>query len=187
MTPTVFLDMDGVLVDFVGGICRALGKPYPYDHPSSFGIWETWKLLGATEAEFWTACHSRVFWSLLDWMPDGKEMLATITERVDPKQVFLLTSPSLSPGSYAGKAEWVQREMPEFSGRLLMGSAKHLLAGESRIMIDDANHNVDGFRASGGEAILVPRPWNRLWSIRESAVGYCSVELNVWKEEVHCG
>lgn len=47
----------------------------------------------------------------------------------------------------------------EIKGEVL--SHKDLYAKPGQILIDDADHNVEAFRSADGEAILVPRPWNK--------------------------
>ena len=47
-----FLDMDGVIADFVGGICHAHNRPYPYDEPAALGVWDIEKLWSMSAAEF---------------------------------------------------------------------------------------------------------------------------------------
>ena len=39
---------------------------------------------------------------------------------------------------------------------------KHFCARPDALLIDDGDHNVEAFRANGGQTILVPRPWNSL-------------------------
>ena len=39
---------------------------------------------------------------------------------------------------------------------------KHFCARPDALLIDDSDHNVEAFLAHGGQAILVPRPWNPL-------------------------
>jgi len=44
--------------------------------------------------------------------------------------------------------------------RSMFGSEKWLMAGLDRLLIDDADHNIDKFVQYGGHTLLVPRPWN---------------------------
>ena len=157
---TVLLDMDGVLVNFVDGICRALGKPNPYQDGRGAGEWDIGSLLGVSEEEFWAPCGEASFWSDLEWMPGGRAILKMVERQVGRTSVFLLTSPSLSPESWSGKAEWVSKHMPDYRLRVLMGLCKHLCAKPGQILVDDADHNIEAFTAAGGQAVLVPRMWN---------------------------
>lgn len=170
----VLMDMDGVLVDFTSGICIALGKPNPF--LSGHTGWFYHDLFGITEAEFWEPCNDSFFWEELDWMPDGKRILRSATAVVGEQNIYLSTSPTLSPGSYAGKAAWVTQNMPEgFLRRLMVGPAKHLMANPRHILVDDNDDNVAKFRDAGGIAILVPRVWNA--NRGESTIDYVQKEL----------
>lgn len=172
----VLMDMDGVLVDFTQGVCDALGKPNPF--LSGHTNWFYHELLGVTEEEFWEPCNDSWFWEDLGWMPDGKRILQAATAAVGEANIYLSTSPTLSPGSYAGKAAWVTQHLPEgFLRRLMIGPAKYLMANPRHILVDDNDENVALFRAAGGRAILVPRPWNE--NRDESTVDY--VQREIWR------
>lgn len=154
----VLLDMDGVLVDFAAGILDALGKS---DLADKINGWDFWKAIGVTEKEFWEPCNHEPFWSNLSWTEEGPRIVMIVYQAVGKENTYLLTSPSRAPRSYSGKAEWVKRHLPNLQRRLLIGPSKHLFASPRNILIDDGDHNVDAFRAAGGKAILVPRPWNK--------------------------
>lgn len=171
----VFLDMDGVLVNFVEGIRTALGKPWPYTNLEAMGEWGLGKLWGISDREFWAPCDSSEFWSELDWMPDGVEILHAV--EAFSNEVYLLTSPSLSPESYRGKAQWIARHIPAYRTRTLMGSCKHLLAGPDRLLIDDCDANIDKFSAAGGMTLTVPRPWNEQWHMADRSAEYVAEML----------
>ena len=69
----------------------------------------------------------------------------------------------LNPGSWPGKVEWVHRYFRTFEKRLIITQApKSLLAKPDTLLIDDRDKNIEEFIAAGGQAILVPRPWNEL-------------------------
>lgn len=81
----------------------------------------------------------------------------------------LLTSPSLSSDSVSGKVHWIYKHFPPKSGirfrRFLIGKQKNLLAAPNRILLDDAENNVESFRTAGGIGILFPQVWNRNYRI----------------------
>lgn len=152
-----FVDLDGVLVDFIGGACNKLGKP-PLD-PYPPGLWEIWKVLHMEEADFWTRIDDYFFWSSLPWMPDGYSILQAAEKAFGEEHVFLLSSPAYSPNCWSGKATWVKQQLPQYSRRLILTPAKHLLAATGGCLVDDSEKNVNTWH--GGTPILVPRPWNR--------------------------
>lgn len=152
----IFLDVDGVLADFVAGAFRAHGK---YLEPESV-TWDFYKQMGLEPAEFWSVANYD-FWRNLMWTPEGPELLKLL-EDIAGERIVLLTSPCDTPGSVQGKVDWVKAFMPQYKGRLMVGSAKHLVAGPGKLLVDDHGANVDKFREHGGQAVLVPRPWNEL-------------------------
>lgn len=174
-----FLDLDGVLVNFVGGACRHHRVATPYTRPESLGEWDCVKLLGMDDGQFWRGLGFD-FWRLLDWMPDGRDILAVVENTFGMDNVCLLTSPSDNHGSVEGKRAWVKFHTPSYFRRLIVGSAKEFMAGPDRILIDDSPVNVGKFTASGGTALLVPRPWNHRHELE--AVATVRDELTAIKE-----
>lgn len=155
-----FLDLDGVLVNFVGGACRKHRRPNPYSRPESLGEWDCVKLIGMAEDDFWRPLDFH-FWRLLDWMPDGREILDLVEDTFGPSNVCLLTSPADNFGAVEGKRAWIKKHLPGYYRRTIFSSAKEFMAGPDRVLIDDYVVNVDRFTEAGGLAMLVPRPWNR--------------------------
>lgn len=154
----VFLDMDGVLCDFVGAsLChwRRFHKTLIRD--VRWGNIEA--TYGVSEAAFWLNCDA-TFWRYLPWTREGKALLDGIEALVGRDNVALLSSPCNTPGCCDGKRDWVRREMPAYASRLLLTSAKHFAASPGALLIDDHDANVAAFVAAGGSAVLVPRPWN---------------------------
>lgn len=155
----VFLDMDGVLVDFVGGIYRAFGVPY--DYGISATKWKFYADMGLSFEEFDSICNID-FWARLDWMRDGRAILNTIIDKIQPiASIYLVTAPMPNPGSSTGKTLWVKKHISWLKERLIITQAsKALMAGPDTLLIDDKDQNVIEFQKAGGQAILVPRPWN---------------------------
>jgi 5'(3')-deoxyribonucleotidase len=164
MKTKVFLDMDGVLVDFVSGACAAHGMPNPYkvDPIKSRGEWGIEALLGVSPAMFWKPLGFE-FWANLDWMPDGREILKQVEFFVDIENICILTSPCDTPGCIDGKREWIKNNIPEYRKQILVGAAKQFVAGPGKVLIDDYQNNTDKFIDHGGEAVLIPRIWNSSW------------------------
>ena len=159
----VFVDLDGVLVDFVGGINRVFSLPTEFPPPKN-GVpqWDWFKHHGITDEQVNDICTSD-FWANLKWTLDGHEIFRIITKYIKPENIYLLTCPMPNLESASGKAQWVNKHLPFYNDRLIITRApKQLLAGSNRILIDDKTENIDEFRKAGGQGILVPRIWNRL-------------------------
>lgn len=153
----VFLDMDGVLVDFRRGVCEVFGR----DDPSTnWEFWENWE--GVTTNDVNAKCHN-YFWKYLDWTYDGPEIEQAIRDKFNNENVYLLTTPMLNTGSGTGKLQWIKWHMPWVYSRTIISYApKSLLAGPDTLLIDDKDENIAEFVAAGGRGILVPRLWNEL-------------------------
>lgn len=185
MIKKVMLDMDGVICDFLGGLHKFLRVPYQYDsYPYKLGLWNMLtdiKGFGDTPVTFEQcndACTMR-FWRDLEWMPDGHDIFRYVLNYFSPKQVYLLTTPMPNPGSYTGKALWVEQNLPLYKKRLIVTQApKSLLAGPDTLLIDDKDQNVREFEDAGGAAILVPRPWNHMYADQDRSANIVKIALD---------
>lgn len=164
---TLFLDMDGVLVDFVQGALDAHAMPHCKLTP---GEWAIEKAMGLTLTHFWARLQGVNFWRELmpthDWLP----ILATCQDYFRPDRIFLLTSPCLDPYCYTGKYEWVQKWMPHFERRFILSARKDIFARPGAVLIDDKEETIDKWRDRGGEGFLCPRGWNRQHADTDHAV-----------------
>lgn len=165
-TRRCFLDLDGVLVDFIGGIHKKLGIEFSYDKwPYKFGPegWNFHNHLGLSFEHMSELCDLK-FWEDLSWMEDGADIYHTVCDFFSRDEITLLTMPMPNAMSASGKVLWVHKNLWGFRNRLMITTEKkHVLARTpDSILIDDNQGNVDEWCKAGGEAILVPRPWNRL-------------------------
>ncbi len=174
----IFLDMDGVLTDFVSAALRLHGQPESLqnwppgerDIPKLLRLSRTqyWNLIDAQGADFWASLEP------FPWFSD----LVTLVREFAP--LTILTSPSLAPPCLEGKVRWLYSHFPREKGRqftdFLIGNQKHLLAQPRRVLIDDAEANVEAFHAASGHAILFPQVWNRNHAI-EDRLAYVKSEL----------
>lgn len=166
MRPVVFLDMDGVLVNFVQGALDHLKSDrcisdvtwnFPVD---MFGYKEPY------DPEFWKLFATEEFWANLKWTEEGQSLLRQVEDMVGQKNIGLLTTPMDIAGCIEGKRTWIKNNLPEYRKQLITTSAKGLFAAPGKILVDDHDPNVINFQKhpdgtpTGGRAILVPRPWN---------------------------
>lgn len=150
----LFVDMDGVLVDFNGGVAKEFGIDLSHNYNWHFNYKE---MFGLTRDEFWKSL-SNDFWANLEPLPWIHEMLAML----EGYRPCLLSAPALDTAS--GKQRWIKKHLPEYwrMGRYLLGPAKHYCACPGAVLIDDKEDNVLEFRDRGGQAILFPAMWNSL-------------------------
>jgi len=155
--------MDGVLVDFVRGVDQYFGISYDEfpETQEDLPIWNWYTKFGITNKQVNDICISD-FWLNLEWMYDGKEILKLV-ESFFGDNVFLLTCPMPNQESWTGKYLWIEKHLPQCKKRIIITHLqKSMFASEGRLLIDDKDDNKDDFVSAGGDAILVPRPWNRL-------------------------
>jgi len=188
MIPTrIFLDLDDVLNQFT---MQALAHVGCYVNTESFDDFKPeWGFDIIKAANALHPCAGRTlcptsyglpftlasFWSRFnrdDWanLPKSDEfdfLLDSCERLVGRENICILTTPILDPDCAAGKVEWIYKYCPKWLHRqYLIGPMKHMCARPDALLIDDSDKNVDKFRAEGGQAILVPRPWNKYhgWS-----------------------
>lgn len=155
MAKTLFCDLDGVLVDFVGGALKLHGiENYTVD------TWNFDKLLFPDNTnKFWEPLGFD-FWADLEWTDEGKELFDRLLKMAGGENICFLTSPCLTVGSVEGKIEWLRRNIPQLSRQYAICPAKHFLARKDALLVDDSDMNVERFVDAGGRAVTVPRLWN---------------------------
>jgi 5'(3')-deoxyribonucleotidase len=157
----VFLDMDGVLTDYVKSACIAHNQRDPYvgDNPATSDDLKT--LFGMSKADYKKPIDCFEFWAGLCHMPDGLNILAALEQQFGKRNICILSSPSMDPDAIGGRLWWIDMYLPQYKKQLFLGEPKHAIAGPDKILIDDMDANCENWVAAGGEAILVPRQWNK--------------------------
>lgn len=130
----LYLDLDGVLIDFLGGYKKLTGKT-----PSNYHDLD-WKALESEGVDYWKN---------LEWLPGGKELWKAL-KGFKPT---ILSSPSRHESSREGKRIWVRRELGK-NVPLILESQKEKYADKDSILIDDLHKNILAFRKKGGLGIL---------------------------------
>lgn len=154
----IFLDVDGVLADFVGTAARHMG----FD-PSLVTAWDFYSLIGTTDRQFWDTVKSygSEFWKTMDKYPWCGDLFRDCSKVGD---VSLLTAPppraDCRPAAVSGRIEWIHATFGESFKDYFAGCKKESLAGAGAVLLDDSDSNCRKFEAAGGRAILFPRPWN---------------------------
>lgn len=144
----VFLDLDGVIVDFDRGIQELVGRP-PDGGPGGepVPLREMWQ----------AAARAEGFYRNLHWMPDGP----VLWEFVRPLGPIILSG--LPRGNWAApqKQEWCRRELgKDVPVELCMSREKPLRARELTpeplvpLLIDDRESLAAPFRHAGGVFVL---------------------------------
>jgi len=138
--PTIYCDLDEVLVNFMKGANKAVDGTFVTHNKD-----ERWKKINQTKG----------FWGNLEWMPGSKRLYKFI-ERYDP---YVLSAFSgRDPTSKNGKIKWLAKNTNWKKSRikLVLRSQKQTYAktnGEPNILIDDYIKNIGEWEAKGGIGI----------------------------------
>jgi hypothetical protein len=160
--------MDGVLTDWCKAAHQLNNLDYPGHHkwPYTFGPdgWD-WNKQAGLETLNWD-CMDRQFWANLEWMPDGREILEDCMSCFGMDSIFLFSSFYIwANGAVNGRLDWIEKNIPEFKKKFLTGTVpKSVCAHRDAVLIDDNDQNIHDFIEAGGQGILIPRPWNELFS-----------------------
>jgi len=170
----IYLDMDGVLCDFVGAALRVHRQLDALDHWPA-GEWDIAKVLRVKSEEFWWRIdhHGERFWASLQPYPWAADLVRLLESMSVP--ITIASSLSYDPYSAAGKLQWLSEHFPQFKRRYLLGSEKHLLAKPGAVLIDDNDQGVEDFRQAGGQAVLFPQAWNRRFDVKDQDKLSCVV------------
>jgi hypothetical protein len=136
----IYLDMDGVLVDFdqqFKDLTGMMPREFEAKHGST-GFWEAIDKAGVG------------FWRGMSWMPGG-EALYNRASQFDHE---LLSSPSRSELSKIGKRLWRRDKTPSTKLTLSRSYLKKNYAAPNHILIDDREDNIQQWRDAGGIGIL---------------------------------
>lgn len=192
MIRRILLDIDDVCNQCTKYALQWVGCPMDYDrfletYPPEFGyniVDVANKLLGYKRFDvpsFWNMIP-RVFWATCPVSPEYGWLLDQCVNLVGPENVCFLTGPTKDPDCLAGKLEWISRNSPEFMHRqYLIGPRKQFCAHPEALLIDDSDANVEAFRSWGGNALLVPRPWNHFATVNTGY--YLKAKFAEFREE----
>jgi 5'(3')-deoxyribonucleotidase len=181
---TILCDLDGVIVDFVGGSCALHGRS-PDEINWDADAWSYWNRLNISSEDFWGAIDRKgpAFWAGLECYPWAAELVIECNRAVGSENVYACTSPSSDPSSAAGKVQWMKYRTVSFKPRnYIITPHKHLLANEHTLLIDDSDANVQAFMAAGGLAVLVPQPWNTNAMHIEDRLGYIKASIHAFAD-----
>ncbi len=142
----LFVDLDGVLVDFETGVRRATGKEPSELHPRSM-----WPAIAGTKG----------FYDRLGWMPDGRDLWQVVNDF----QPVILTGLPMGKWAEPQKRSWCERELssdiPVITGMSRRkADLAHIwleeneLSDKTPILIDDRLKIKEPWEAAGGIFIL---------------------------------
>ena len=181
---TIYLDMDGVLVDFVGGVL-AHHNIDPKEQ-ANIKSWDFFQQFGIDEQKFWdtTAAYSG-FWRNLDPYPYAQDVMDYC--RMYAEEVKLCTSCGC-PAAASGKNGWAKTFLGIESKDVIHIVDKWRLAYmPGTILIDDSEINLAHWhnactaanRGLYAWSILFPQPWNTSRHFVDTRLAYLQRNLRV--------
>lgn len=157
----ILLDMDGVLCDWVGGVCRLFGRDQVELEAAWPADYDICVALGITTEQLWAKVDAagEDFWADLQPYPWTTDLWAACSQW---EPTLVCTSPSFHPSSLSGKLRWLHRHLADGAAfrDYVITPRKEAMAGGDRVLIDDRDAGCDAFRAGGGLSFVFPRPWN---------------------------
>jgi 5'(3')-deoxyribonucleotidase len=175
MTKEIYLDLDGVCVDFIRGAISAHGldaeqvlTDWAQNHRGEF---LPYRVLDMEMDPFWNhlASLGEAFWIQLEPYPWFDELFRQLN---DLGHVVFCTSTTRSPACVSGKLHWLQNRFGVEFQDYILTPHKDRLAHPNAYLIDDYDQNVDRFSERGGIGVLFPQIWNSNHALTHSAVEY---------------
>ena len=155
--PRIYVDMDGVLCDFIAQSKKATGKIFTQDKAK----------------EYWPIIRKYPkFWSDMPWMPGGRQLWSYI-KQYNPHILSAYTPED--PNCIPGKKTWLRRNVSISSSNINLVRRKDkqkfaMKSGGKRrpaILIDDFPRNVDQFKAAGGMGIVHTNTANTIKELKK--------------------
>lgn len=155
----IHTDVDGVLADFVGGLCKELALRGYSKAPEDITHWELAESFSPEEMraalEIMSSpgfCHG------LEWYEGARDFVRALE---DQGQVHAVTAPVRSGCSWMHeRLGWLSSVFPGDHVHFVSGKYKHLVRGD--VLIEDHPANARAWVEAhpDGIAILIDRPWN---------------------------
>lgn len=173
MSKKIYVDLDGVLSDFMGAI-KEFYAIHDFTFPNGEWNWvpELCKQRNMSQNDFWENLTHQ-FWAQMPWTSDGREIINHLASKVGFKNICVLSSPANAISAY-GKMTWIKREVPELHklGNFCLNRNKGFIAHHNTILVDDGDHNITLFEKAGGKGLLYPRQWNSDWHLAETEIAF---------------
>jgi len=182
---SIYLDLDGCLVDFVGGALRSLRLDETLQEKVL--IFDFFNQFRLDEKQFWsTIANSVEWWASLTPYPWASELYQTCCRYAD--KVVLCTSHSDCAYAATGKMLWVEKHLGVSPSSVICITEKQrLAAAKGTILIDDSDVNVqqwaEACKLAGRPpyewAIRFPQPWNKARAFVDRRLAQVQMNLRV--------
>jgi len=161
----IYLDLDGVCVAFVEGLCERLGmenqlEKWPH------GIYDLHEATDITYEAALDVYMNANFWADLLPYPWMGELIGLCQQFGNVSFASTPAGGHALPRSSWGKMRWARTHAPEVTVHLT--DRKESLSRPGAVLIDDYDKNVDDFieHGKGGYGVLFPQKWNSLFALK---------------------
>jgi 5'(3')-deoxyribonucleotidase len=159
----IFVDVDGVLADFMGQLLHNYNQKYGtnYKHADI----KDWNFGGIFHSgRKWQDHINHDFWVNLPLLPWAHQLVETIRATKKP-YAFLTSLPNGTGTSVEDRRMWLDKHFmidPKDppSKRMIVACRKDLVINKSDIMVDDSPDNVAAGRSVGATVLPMAQPWN---------------------------
>jgi 5'(3')-deoxyribonucleotidase len=148
-------DVDGVLCDLVGGLCKLT----PEIDPRQITAYDFEDCLPARIVDAWRNAMERPFFAVsLEPYPQAREQVETFL--ASGYEIVYVTKPYRPSTTWAfDRLEWLEKWMPK--APVIMTGHKHMIRGD--VLVEDHPGNLAEWleHHPSGMGVLVDRPWNQ--------------------------
>ena len=136
--------------------CEILGGDVPYIKNDNTYIQDV--------KSFWNNVTAANLWRTAPKSPQCDWLIDKCAKIVGQDEVYIGTTPTKDPTSYADKIHWIDTNLPEWIHRQhAITPRKWCMGKQNVLLIDDHLENCRKFEDdldNGGLSYLLPRPWN---------------------------
>ncbi|NBQ67370.1 MAG: hypothetical protein EBU46_00480 [Nitrosomonadaceae bacterium] len=164
----LFLDLDGVVVDWLGGSLEVCGltdkEPTAWAHLKAGNKIDSLIPGGRPTLTAKVNAMGPAFWQNLKFLPWGQALIGRLhVEFKATHNIAFLTSPGPFPLAAQGKMAWLLDNYPD--EEMIICRNKELCAHPNAFLIDDADYQVEPFIEHGGCGFL----WPNQYQLRDDA------------------
>ncbi len=141
----IFIDMDGVLVDFLAGVSKMIGKPLTSDAKGH----------SEYDARKQELTDKRLFRNLPP-MVDYHELIGYVKHTALPWEILTAAGTVNRETVVYDKNEWIKQYVDPFIvvTCTYSGTQKAAFARDGNVLIDDRKENIDAWEDAGGIGVL---------------------------------
>lgn len=159
----IYIDVDGVLADFVSALLNNYNRKHGTSHTPDDAL--DWRLTNIFKEgqHWWEYTETPKFWSSLDVYPWAHELVRQV--RATGRPYAFLTA--LTDSAASSRRSWLDKHFTEDpedlpSKRMIIAYRKELVVAPGDLLIDDCPKNVTAILNTPGATVFpLAQPWNQ--------------------------